>query len=216
MPVEQHPIPQDVTGYRFRLVGDMTLKQFLELAGGLVLAIALWGSPLPFFFKYPLAIISALLGVGLAFVPFQGRPLEQVILAFIRSIYSPTIYTWKKTDPVNPIDSFPKVSPPVSASTTNRPTIPTSPLFSITPNTLSGVTLDPGGNILPGVLVEISQGELTVRATKSNKLGQFAFSKPLENGRYKISSEKKDYHFDTYAVQMTGQPTPPVKLQAQT
>lgn len=35
-------------------------------------------------------------GLALAFVPFQDRPLEKWIIAFIKSIYFPTIYTYKK------------------------------------------------------------------------------------------------------------------------
>ena len=52
MPIEQHPIPQDVAGYKFRLIGDMTLKQFIWLAGGSFGSLHL-PAPLPFFFKYP-------------------------------------------------------------------------------------------------------------------------------------------------------------------
>jgi len=35
-------------------------------------------------------------GLMLAFVPFQDRPLETWVMAFLKSIYSPTIYTYKK------------------------------------------------------------------------------------------------------------------------
>ncbi|EKD47460.1 MAG: hypothetical protein ACD_66C00049G0001, partial [uncultured bacterium] len=26
--MEQHPVPQNVTGFQFKLIGDITLKQF--------------------------------------------------------------------------------------------------------------------------------------------------------------------------------------------
>jgi len=35
-------------------------------------------------------------GLMIAFVPFQDRPLETWLIAFLRSIYSPTIYTYRK------------------------------------------------------------------------------------------------------------------------
>ena len=35
--METHPVPQNISSYEFRLVGDMTLKQFLYLAGGILL-----------------------------------------------------------------------------------------------------------------------------------------------------------------------------------
>jgi len=71
--MQQHPIPQNVTQYQFRLVGDMTLKQFLELAFGLVLAYLFFASNLVFIFKWPLVILSILLGAGLALVAYKDR-----------------------------------------------------------------------------------------------------------------------------------------------
>jgi hypothetical protein len=96
--MEQHPIPQNVSSYQFKLVGDMTLKQFFQLAGGILVAIIIYSLPLLGIIKWPLAIISVLLGVGLAFLPFEERPLERWIFAFFRAIYSPTIFSWKKTN----------------------------------------------------------------------------------------------------------------------
>ena len=40
--MEQHAIPQQISNYEFKLVGDMTLKQFLKAAAGIVLAQNLW------------------------------------------------------------------------------------------------------------------------------------------------------------------------------
>ncbi len=94
---EQHPIPQQISSYQFRLVGDMTLKQFFQVAGGALISIVIYSSGLPVFIKWPLVLISFLLGVGLAFFPIQDRPLEKWILSFFRSIYSPTIFRWKST-----------------------------------------------------------------------------------------------------------------------
>ncbi len=94
--MEQHPIPQNVSSYQFKLVGDMTLKQFFQLAGGILVGILFYSSPLLPIIKWPLAIISGLLGVGLAFLPLEERPLEKWIFAFFRAIYSPTIFTWRR------------------------------------------------------------------------------------------------------------------------
>lgn len=94
--MEQHPIPTNVSSYQFKLVGDMTLKQFFQLAGGILIGILFYSSPLLPIIRYPLAFISGLLGVGLAFLPFEERPLERWIIAFFRAIYSPTMFTWTK------------------------------------------------------------------------------------------------------------------------
>ena len=99
--MEQHPIPQQITSYEFKLVGDMTLKQFGKAAGGIVIALLINSSKLVFFIKWPLMIVFAAGGLALAFVPFQDRPLETWLMAFIKSIYSPTIYTYKKESPEN-------------------------------------------------------------------------------------------------------------------
>jgi len=99
--MEQHPIPQQITSYEFKLVGDMTLKQFGKAAGGVIIALLINSSKLVFFVKWPLIFIFAAGGLALAFVPFQDRPLETWLMAFIKSIYSPTIYTYKKNSPAN-------------------------------------------------------------------------------------------------------------------
>ncbi len=94
--VEQHPIPQQITSYEFKLVGDMTIKQFGKAAGGIILAVMVNATPLVFFIKWPLMAILALGGLATAFIPFQDRPLEKWVIAFVRSLYAPTIFTWKK------------------------------------------------------------------------------------------------------------------------
>lgn len=100
--MEQHAIPQQISSYQFRLVGDMTLKQFFQLAGGALVALLFYAAPLPGYVKWPFIIVSALLGVALAFLPFEERPLERWIAAFFRAVYSPTGFVWQenKTPPV--------------------------------------------------------------------------------------------------------------------
>ena len=94
--MEQHPVPQPLTSYEFRLVGDMTLKQFFKLASGVILALIVYGINPPAFIKWPLIILFVLIGVGMAFLPLEGRPLDVWIVAFFKRIYSPTQYLWKQ------------------------------------------------------------------------------------------------------------------------
>lgn len=94
--MEQHPIPQQISSYEFKLVGEMTLKQFLKAGAGIVLAVLINGTGITGIIKWPLMILSAGIGLMFAFVPFEDRPLEVWIKAFIKSIYSPSIYTYKK------------------------------------------------------------------------------------------------------------------------
>ncbi len=295
--MEQHPVPQNVTTFQFRLIGDMTIKQFASLGISIVLAIITYSLPVPFFFKYPLSFILLCLGVGMAFVPVQGRSLDIWILAFIKSIYSPTQYSWKRTEEVTadtiiptgpnhavqaqtnarieisrditssaptPVISTPAPEEPKTVSETTEPKLPETistaptapetpkpvetrpttvvtaaapaPLRPIvtppvsqppipsglpipftpgTPNTLVGLTLNPEGKILDGVMVEIQKNGLTSRATKSNKLGQFMFARPLENGTYQILAERDTFTFAPYSLELTGQIIRPLKIQAQ-
>jgi len=95
---ESHPVPQNISSYQFRLVGDMTLKQFLEIAAGVGIALIFHTSGLPFFVRWPAIIVSVLTGAAFAFLPISGRPFEVWVVAFFRSIYTPTLFYWKRTD----------------------------------------------------------------------------------------------------------------------
>jgi hypothetical protein len=95
--MEQHAIPQDITGFKFKLVGDMTLKQFGELAAGAIVAYVFYASGWHPFLKWPLVISSGLMGFALAFLPIEERSLDIWITNFFRAIYRPTLYVWKKS-----------------------------------------------------------------------------------------------------------------------
>lgn len=96
MPLEQHPVPQQISAYQFRLVGDMTLKQFGLLSLGCIAALIVHSLPMVDFFKWSLIIFFVFCGFALAFLPIQERPLEKWIVAFIKAIFSPAQYVWKK------------------------------------------------------------------------------------------------------------------------
>lgn len=116
--MEQHPIPQNVTTFQFRLIGDMTLKQFGYLVGGGIVGYIIYKLPLPVIFTVPLAVTSVVTGFGFAFVPIEERPMDVWVLSFIKSIYNPTQYVWKKqavTQPPQaavPLPTQPKTSAP--------------------------------------------------------------------------------------------------------
>lgn len=93
--MEQHPVPQPITSYEFRLVGDMTIKQFGKLAAGVILALITYAINPPGFIKWPLIVLFTGIGFGMAFVPFEGRPLDAWIVAFFKRIYSPTLFIWQ-------------------------------------------------------------------------------------------------------------------------
>ena len=96
--MQPHPIPQNVTSFQFHLIGDMTLKQFVYLAIGSVIAYILFVflSPIYPFVAWPLIVISSGFGFALAFLPINSRPLDSWIGAFFKAIYSPTKRVWRK------------------------------------------------------------------------------------------------------------------------
>ncbi|MCJ7740842.1 PrgI family protein [Candidatus Microgenomates bacterium] len=98
--MEQHPVPRNISSFEFHLVGDMTLRQFGYVAGGGILAFLIYKiAPFPAIIKYPLVGITALIGLAFAFLPIQERPLDRWLVAFIKSVYAPSQYLWKKTNP---------------------------------------------------------------------------------------------------------------------
>lgn len=365
--MQQHPVPQNVTSYQFRLIGDMTLKQFMELASGIILSIIFYYSHFLSYFKWPLVIGSALLGVALAFLPLQERPLDVWIKNFFKSIYAPTQYLWKKEEkipdllteskavvsklpleqpttkdqailqeylqslpkepaqletdqqeakrlekinrlfttfgpslptvsapfakeeissqpsikikvrklkpsfaplpqfkptitltkaaieeklqpktvqplakklepkvilqkPTKPIiEAAPPLTPPLSIKSIPTPT-PTLPKRTIAasfstklpmpnmpdvPNIVAGMVLASDNKILPNALIEIkNQSGATARALKTNKLGQFSISSPLENGKYILTIENDAYQFDIIELIAEGKIIPLIKIKA--
>lgn len=98
--MDNHPIPQDVTNFQFRLIGEMTLKQFGYVGGGLVLAWVCLAAPVFFLLKIFLAGCCVMAGVILAFVPIDGRPADLMVLHFIKALFSPTQFIYQKTPPI--------------------------------------------------------------------------------------------------------------------
>ena len=104
--MREHPIPQDITGYKFHIIGSMTLKQFLEIAIGVIVGGIIYASNLPGAVKFPLILVAVGLGAMAAFLPIEERPLDHWITVFIRSMYKPTQFFWKREPHIPEIFSF--------------------------------------------------------------------------------------------------------------
>ncbi len=98
---KQHAVPQHIAAFEFKLIGDLTIKQFLFAGVGIAVAYAAWVSNLNFLVKWGIILTSAGLGLGTAFFPLQDRTLDQWILNFILAIFSPTQRYWQK-EPLPP------------------------------------------------------------------------------------------------------------------
>ncbi|MFC1653698.1 carboxypeptidase regulatory-like domain-containing protein [Patescibacteria group bacterium] len=338
--MEQHPIPQNISSYQFRLIGDMTLRQFLLLMAWMGVGGLFYLTNLPGLIKWFFIAVCIIAGVGFAFLPLEGRPLDQWLMAFIKTIYHPTQFHWKKSssvpdylknqakktpsaqiktkekkqkptplaasksksqdqltpseeviskkdqeklDQINTLfseDQTKKTTPPPTSRETPQPpasssqnfvptiqtqtikpvkinkearttkeaplkkTLPKSPQPSFsgtitpkpdekphqkaffnpnlpfpglteTPNTLSGMIFDRSGKILENVVIEIKDAQQnTARATKTNKLGQFTLTTPLENGSYTLEFEKPDHSFDIISLALEGKIYPPLEIRS--
>lgn len=95
--MEQHPVPRQITTFEFQLVGKLTIKQFIYLAGGAAVAVVLFFlTPSVLFLNWIIAGLPVLIAVGFAFIPINERPLEVWVHNLIKRIMSPTQYYYHK------------------------------------------------------------------------------------------------------------------------
>ncbi len=93
----EHPVPRQITTFEFKLIGELTVKQFGYLLFGSIAAIVVYFLVPSFaFLNFVAAAIPALIGIAFAFVPINERPLETWLKNFITRLISPTQYFFKK------------------------------------------------------------------------------------------------------------------------
>lgn len=97
--MDQHPMPRQITTFEFKLIGFLTLRQFLYLVIFIPLAFVVFKLfPIPIL-NILAAILVAGLGIGLAFLPINGRPLDIWIKNLVKRLTSPTQFVYKKNNP---------------------------------------------------------------------------------------------------------------------
>lgn len=94
--MEQHPIPRQVTTFEFKLIGFMTLKQFVMVIAFLPVGFLVWFLfPIPYV-KVFLGFVVAMIGPALAFIKIQDRSLDIWVKNFFKLINRPTQFLYKK------------------------------------------------------------------------------------------------------------------------
>ncbi len=94
--MEPHAVPRQITTFEFKLIGFLTLKQFLYLvfATGIAL-IVYYATPIPIF-NFLFAGIVVFSGIALAFIPYNERPLDVWIRNFVKKLFSASQYFYMK------------------------------------------------------------------------------------------------------------------------
>lgn len=94
--MENHPIPQDVTGFKFRVIGSITIKQFGYILAAGIFCLIVFLIHLPILLTIPLMLLVMGLGLGLAFVPIEGRPMDKMLINFFKALPKENQYVYHK------------------------------------------------------------------------------------------------------------------------
>ncbi len=80
----------------FKLIGNLTLRQFAYVAVGMGLAYITFTAPLASIIRLPLAVFLGAAGVFFAFYPIDDRSLDIWFINYFRAIYKPQRRLWTK------------------------------------------------------------------------------------------------------------------------
>ena len=117
--MEAHAVPRQITTFEFKLIGFLTLKQFIYLlfTTGIAL-IVYYGTPIPILNVFIAAIVVAA-GLGIAFVPINERPMDVWIQNFFKKLLSASQYYYIKNNP--PPEYLKNVASTIPTFTTQAP-----------------------------------------------------------------------------------------------
>lgn len=98
--MQQFQVPQFIT-VEDRIIGPLTLKQFLYLLGAASVGLVGWfwlNIFLFIFFALPIAGLFA----AMAFAKINGQPLPTVIVNAVNYFLQPRLYLWRSAPPPKP------------------------------------------------------------------------------------------------------------------
>ena len=96
----QFQVPQYID-VEDKIVGPLTLKQFLYLASGFLFIFITYFFFAPWLWIFTAAIVGSA-AVAFALVKYNGRSLTTLVGAALRYLWRPRIYTWQKPGSVSP------------------------------------------------------------------------------------------------------------------
>lgn len=195
--MREHPVPQNITTYQFRLIGNMTVKQFLVLLAGGAGGFLFYSTNLLPIIKWPLVLLSVFIGILMAFVPFEDRTLDQWLVNFIKAIYKPTKFYWSRESRVpeffsykpgenasrnaNTVDLTPykrqQAQQFLSSISATSNTAPEDPLDLYKTSTSDNLTqlfssVAPAADVKPGATIVDEDEDMATLVTKVRPLGE--------------------------------------------
>lgn len=91
--VKQYQVPQFIN-VEDRIVGPLTLKQFLYLLGGVAV-----GAILYFSLQFALMVIAmipvSILALAMAFLTINGQPFAKILTSALNFYMKPRLFVWK-------------------------------------------------------------------------------------------------------------------------
>ena len=91
----QHAVPQNIMDVEFKIVGDLTMRQFFYL---MIFGAIAYGAFVGInnILRWPIIAVTVLAGIAFAFLPIEERGLDVWVINFFKSIYAPNQRIWRK------------------------------------------------------------------------------------------------------------------------
>ncbi len=93
----QHPIPQNFMDVEFKIIGDLTMRQFVYLVAFGGPTYLFYIAPMPAIVKWPLVAFFGLLTFVLIGVPIDDRGADEWIVNLLKAIYGVNQRVYKKS-----------------------------------------------------------------------------------------------------------------------
>lgn len=96
--MDQHPVPRQITTFEFKLIGFMTLRQFIYIIVFVSIGFVVYKLIPLRYVNIFFGVLVGVIGLAFAFIPIQDRPLDVWIRNLFKRLRSPTQYVYKKAN----------------------------------------------------------------------------------------------------------------------
>lgn len=186
--MDNHPIPQDVTGFQFKLIGQMTVKQFAYLCAGIILGWIFFSSHLFILIRLPISLFFFLSGFLLAFVPLEGRPMDTMISNFVKALFSPNQYVYDKSGSL----SFGQSLNLKHLKNSTEPAQSVHVLQNVPPAPSPALDLQTAGNVVPSIQIEVKETPQLMPNTPVGSSDEQKLKQELEDEKHELAKELEE------------------------